>query len=588
MAIEKNPKILEKRKQAQKSMDQWMKKYRGDENFRKSMAVVTIPVVVHVLYANSTQNISDAQIQSQIVVLTDDFRKLNSDFNNTPAVFQAVAADVELEFCLATEDPNGNAITGITRKSVSANFNLENSYANSAQGGTPAWDRGKYLNIWVGDLGGGLLGFAYLPGGSPSAAEDGVVIEYRAFGTIETAGTGGFDPFNLGRTATHEVGHFLNLEHIWGGGGCGNDDFVTDTPPQNGESSGCPSFPLTDNCTSGNGIMFQNYMDYSDDVCMSLFTQGQKTRMLAGLNHNTRSGLLTSTGCSGGGGGCDDGLVDCNGTCLPAPCPCDPSDIFISPLNLSITFDNYAVESSWDIKSSNGTILHSANYNAGDNNSTIIVPALNLNDGVDFSFNFYDSFDDGICCGFGSGSYSMKDASGAEIATGGQFTSSVSHLFCIASIDLCSNGIQDTGEDAVDCGGNCPPCVTGCSDTNAHNYDPEVDIVDNSLCLTCIDNTQNGDESGIDCGGKKCGPCDCDSTDYTSSSQYNANTTIYAQNMIVSDHPVNSNVNVLFVAGNSITLNPGFEVAESGIFEARIELCTNMVTYDPKSKSDKN
>ena len=348
-AIKKDPSIIEKRKQAQKSMNLWMKNYESNDNIKKSFAVVTVPVVIHVLYANGTQNVSDAQIQTQIDVLNADFRKTNSDFGNLPAVFQAVGADVELEFCLSTVDPNGSATNGVTRTSVSANFSVENNYYNSNQGGVPAWNRDKYLNIWVGDIGGGTLGFAYLPGGAPSAAEDGVVIDYRCFGTTGTAGTGGFDDFNLGRTATHEVGHFFNLEHIWGGGGCNQDDFVADTPLQNGESTGCPSFPLTDNCTSGNGIMFQNYMDYSDDICMALFTMGQKTRILAAIN-GTRSGLLTSTGCDvDGGGGCDEGLVDCGGTCLPAPCPCDPADIYKSPLNLTITFDQYAEESSWDI-----------------------------------------------------------------------------------------------------------------------------------------------------------------------------------------------------------------------------------------------
>jgi len=310
MAIQKDPSILLKKNHSQKSMDQWMEKYERSIDFQKSMAVVTIPVVFHILYKNNTENISDAQIQSQLDVLNADFRKINSDFGNTPSVFQAVAADVEIEFCLASFDVNGNTSTGITRTSVANNFNLENNYFKSGQGGAPGWDRDKYLNIWVGSIGGGILGFAWLPNSAPTAAEDGVVIDYRCFGTSGTAGTGGFSVFNLGRTTTHEVGHWFNLEHIWGpgNGGCGQDDFVSDTPNQNSDSFGCPSFPQTDACTSGNGIMFQNYMDYSDDRCMSLFTAGQKTRMLAALN-GPRSGLLTSTGCQDGAKECGEDIT---------------------------------------------------------------------------------------------------------------------------------------------------------------------------------------------------------------------------------------------------------------------------------------
>jgi hypothetical protein len=243
--------------------------------------------------------------------LNDDFRKMNSNFNsNTPAAFKAVAADVQLEFCLATTDINGNASAGVTRTSIASNFNVENNYFNAGSGGVPAWDRNKYLNIWVGAIGGGTLGFAYLPG-TANANEDGVVIDYRAFGTTGTAGSGGFDEFGLGRTTTHEVGHFLNLEHIWGynNGGCGEDDYVSDTPSQNQPSGGCPSGVQTDNCTGApNGIMYQNYMDYSDDACMSLFTNGQKTRMLAALNAS-RPGLLSSNACSGTNQNCPESLV---------------------------------------------------------------------------------------------------------------------------------------------------------------------------------------------------------------------------------------------------------------------------------------
>jgi len=259
--------------------------------------LVTIPVVVHVLYANATQNINDAQILSQIAVLNADFRKLNSNFSNTPAQFQGLGADIEVEFCMATVDAQGNTTTGITRKSVAANFDLENDYFVAANGGITEWDTSKYLNVWIGDFGtSGTLGFATFPN-STNGGGDGSVIDYRAWGNTGAVTS----PSDGGRTATHEIGHYLGLEHVWGpnSGGCNEDDGVSDTPLQFTESTDCPTFPLLDNCTtSGDGIMFMNYMDYVDDNCMTMFSAGQKARMRAVLD-GPRASLKTSTGCAG-------------------------------------------------------------------------------------------------------------------------------------------------------------------------------------------------------------------------------------------------------------------------------------------------
>ena len=184
-------------------------------------AIITIPVVFHVVYASSAENISDAQIQSQLDVLNDDFRRLNADADNT----WPQAADTEIEFCLASFDPQGNPSNGILRVPTTVSgFGTNDAVKSSSSGGSDAWPAGDYLNFWVCNIGGGILGYAQFPGGSD--ATDGVVCGYQYTGTIGTATS----PFDLGRTATHEVGHWLNLRHIWGDGACGASDFVDDTP----------------------------------------------------------------------------------------------------------------------------------------------------------------------------------------------------------------------------------------------------------------------------------------------------------------------------------------------------------------------
>lgn len=242
--------------------------------------VYTIPVVVHVVYNTAAQNISDAQIQSQIDVLNKDYQKLNTDVGNVPSVWTSLVADCKIQFCLATIDPSGNPTTGIRRVSTTKkSFSDNDAVKYTSKGGDNAWPAKKYLNLWVCKLGGGLLGYAQFPGGNTKT--DGVVITYTGFGTIGTAKA----PYNLGRSATHEIGHWLNLRHIWGDDGsqCTGTDYVDDTPNQADEHYGCPKFPSV-SCSNGpNGDMFMNYMDYSDDRCMYMFTDGQKDRMYATL-----------------------------------------------------------------------------------------------------------------------------------------------------------------------------------------------------------------------------------------------------------------------------------------------------------------
>lgn len=267
-------------------------------------SVVTIPVVVHVVYNTSAQNISDALINAQIAQLNADYARLNSDAGNTPSAFSSVAVNTNIQFCLAQRDPSGAATTGIIRSSTSVtSFSTNDNVKHASTGGQDAWSSSSYLNLWVCNLGGGLLGYAQFPGGA--AATDGVVVLYSSVGSIATPGTA--SPYNFGRTATHEVGHWLNLNHIWGDDGtaCSGTDNVSDTPNQAGENYGAPAFPHTDACTpSSPGVMFMNYMDYTDDNAMNMFTSGQSSRMNAlFVSGGSRFALTTSLGCTPPSGG---------------------------------------------------------------------------------------------------------------------------------------------------------------------------------------------------------------------------------------------------------------------------------------------
>jgi hypothetical protein len=255
----------------------------------RRVGVVTIPTVVHVVYGNDDENISDEQIQSQIDALNRDYRAQNTDKANVPGVWASLVTDVQVQFALAKLDPDGAVTSGITRtQTTSTGFSTDESVKSSATGGADPWPSDKYLNIWVCNLGGGLLGYAQFPGGPPQT--DGVVILYSAFGTIGTATA----PYNLGRTATHEVGHWLNLIHIWGDRlDCGGTDFVDDTPPAQAPNYGTPTFPHV-SCSNGpNGDMFMNYMDYVDDAVMIMFTAGQVARIGATLD-GPRASVTTS------------------------------------------------------------------------------------------------------------------------------------------------------------------------------------------------------------------------------------------------------------------------------------------------------
>jgi Pregnancy-associated plasma protein-A/Secretion system C-terminal sorting domain len=276
----------------EKQIQDWILK---NKNTLQQRSIVTIPIVVHIIYNTEEENIPDADIIKQIEILNRDFRRRNPDTTATPSVWKALGADIEIEFCLASRDTLGNPTNGITHnKTLSVSFNNQNRVKSLSTGGVKNWNPRKYLNVWVANLNTQLYGFGTYPtslNSNPNA--DGVVINYRNFYRQS-------QPVQ-GRVLVHEVGHWFNLLHIFGDSvntHCGaRTDFIDDTPTQYTSTGGCPVFPRRDNCTPvGDGIMYMNYMDYTNENCMNMFTLGQKARMWAALNLY-RSEILQSDAC---------------------------------------------------------------------------------------------------------------------------------------------------------------------------------------------------------------------------------------------------------------------------------------------------
>lgn len=312
-----NPLIKKAYQLADSKAKQWIENPENKLHAsQKTNIVITIPVVVHVVYKNATQNIPDTQIVRQIEVLNQCFRKQNSNFTNTRPAFDTLGADIEIQFCFAATDPQGNPTNGINRKSAPTNaafdplFNMD-KVKSSATNGVDAWDNSKYLNIWVCDMSlfgqAFVLGYATFPGGPSNL--DGVVIQSEYFGKYAAPA-----PNNLGRTTVHEIGHWLGMRHIWAdddsgaaGSDCDSTDFVDDTPNQGPKSESDCNLTVN-SCSSESALwgtndppdMVENYMDYSSDACMTMFTKGQKARMYSYLNTDAaRIAIKTSNvGCS--------------------------------------------------------------------------------------------------------------------------------------------------------------------------------------------------------------------------------------------------------------------------------------------------
>lgn len=282
------------------------------QNRAANDTIYHIRCVFHVVYTNATENIPDSVIQSQIEVLNEDYRRLNADTTKTRDVFKPIAADAGIEFYLATEDPDGNPTTGITHDVGTPGFlgftPFDDGVKSAATGGVDPWPTDKYLNIWVCNIfnGIGILGYAFPPDNAPNwdpgsgtdSAKQGVVLHYPVVGRNYVAP---IDPtVAKGRSATHEIGHYLGLRHIWGDGDCTMDDGISDTPGSDAahqqtcdtSSNTCVDSPIDV------PDMIENYMDYSDDRCLNMFTQEQVAIMRATLQ-TERAGIATTEVATG-------------------------------------------------------------------------------------------------------------------------------------------------------------------------------------------------------------------------------------------------------------------------------------------------
>ncbi|WP_235295812.1 zinc metalloprotease [Portibacter marinus] len=356
--------------------------------------IVTIPVVFHVVYNNADENVSDEQIYSQLEVLNEDFGNVIT----SPTMWHEVAANPEIEFCLATRDALGNASCGITRTYTdSTEFVIQTSIKDESTGGISGWPARQYMNIFICDIR-NVRGYATFPDAEDSI--DGIVIDYLSFGRGPEYV---FDSpnYSSGRTGTHEVGHWLRLDHIWGDGNCDVDDGLTDTPNASGPNYGCnENAPACNNQSPGYAgpliCMVQNYMDYSDDDCMNLFTQDQVNLMRNNFDEQgSRVSILSSKGCD-----------------LPAE----------NELYFALTFDEFPEDIRWELHdASNNIIASDGNFEPGNYDLNIPAPLANktktytwdLPDG-NYTLKFFDDFGDG----FPDGSYEIKSIFGETVISG--------------------------------------------------------------------------------------------------------------------------------------------------------------------------
>ena len=372
--IKKDPSLIQKRKDFDAFMVKIAEDHEAGVNVEAGRsAPKIIPVVVHVIHEGGTENISKEQINDQLRILNEDLRRLNADTVNTPLAFSGVAADCNIEFKLAKKDPNGNCTNGIVRvlsPLTNGPLNRDDVKALSY------WPSNRYFNIWVvknidaGGSAGTILGYAQFPFGA--AATDGIVLRSDYTGSIETG--------NLsykGRTATHEVGHWLGLRHIWGDATCGNDN-VNDTPKHRTTNYGCPNFPQNSNLCVGtgpNGEMFMDYMDYSNGTCMNMFTDGQKA-VMDGVFGSFRANLISASNLTATG--VNDPDILCKAEFMAK------RNVICAGEAIDFIDDSFTGQTSWTWNFPGGSPSSSGNQNPSITYSTpgIYNVTLTVNDDV--------------------------------------------------------------------------------------------------------------------------------------------------------------------------------------------------------------
>ena len=532
--MHEKPKMAQRMALIEKQTETYVRQVQANPA-QRSQLVVTIPVVFHILYNTAAENISEAQVMSQLDILNEDFRRLNADQDNV----WSQAADTQIEFCLASQDPNGNPTDGILRVPTNlTSFGTNDAMKFTSQGGSDAWPASDYMNFWVCDLGSSLLGYAQFPGGP--ASTDGIVCNYTATGSTGTASV----PFDLGRTATHEVGHYLNLRHIWGDGGCGASDFVDDTPDSDGPNYGC----ALGSAACGTTDMVQNYMDYSDDACMNLFTQGQSDRMNALFAPGgARASLVSSPGCTPA---VPDFALDAQAQSVIAPaagvCATSVTPVIrvrnngeqtLTSLDVSYSLDGTEIGTlTWtgalayaeiedvtlsDIAPAEGN--HTFSFTVSNPNGGTDENATNDTATSDFFMNTTGS---GVTISVGGGSWDSEigwslDLNGTVLASGGAgavtecipngcftfnmtdsygdgwnggtytLTDDAGNVLASGDLDTAQSGDGSTqGSDILQIG--VADCGLGCTDANACNYDADATLDDGSCdfdCAGCTDET---------------------------------------------------------------------------------------------------
>ena len=419
--------------------------------------VITIPVVIHIIHngeaVGTAPNITDAQAISQITVMNEDYRRLmgSRGYNTHPD-----GADVEIEFCLASTDPNGNPTNGIDRQNLGQS-SWSTSAINSTVKPNTIWDPTKYMNMWTVIFSDNtLLGYAQYPNNSGlpglnanngGANTDGVVANYNVFGSMDhDDGTFLMNAtYQYGRTMTHEVGHFLGLRHIWGDGDCSVDDFCADTPGSDAANYGCP----TGHVSCGTTDMIENYMDYTDDDCMNIFTQDQKDRILVVMQNSPRRvELVTSSACSGFS-------LELNGDPTGS---CAPSDAIIS-------FD-YVPSGGFD-----ETVTFSATGNPAGTSTTFSPTSASTETTVQMTVS-------GITAAM-QGNHTITIT-----GTGATMTKDVVATLAVYTTGPNTVSLQTPADAATDIA--LAPTLTWTADSNALNYNVQV-ATDNNFTSLVVD-----------------------------------------------------------------------------------------------------